>query len=191
MYEEDLTNLDDWIRRLKVEYDIFFTGNRKRPPDDLRGRVEKLVKRLAEATDLNSSQRFRYNTLLARFCVFRDRWRRIQQERESDAGSPGGPARSPQIDAHRCGRATAVQISISDPEIETDKVQRLYDELLRMRENHTKESRGIPYQQFAEYLAGQTQSIKKQYQCASVIFRIAVEEKTIKFTAKADNSSSG
>ena len=58
MYDEDLTNLEEWIRRLKIDYEIFFNGNRKKPPDDLRLRVERLVKRLAESTDMSFSQRF-------------------------------------------------------------------------------------------------------------------------------------
>src|SRR5512136_1666302 len=90
MYDEDLKNLEEWIRRLKIEYDIFFVGNRRKPPDELRQRVEKTVKRLAEATDMSLSQRFLYNTLIARFYVYRDHWRRTQQEHEStDDTLPG------------------------------------------------------------------------------------------------------
>ncbi|MBZ5497921.1 MAG: hypothetical protein LAP85_16070 [Acidobacteriia bacterium] len=191
MYDDDLTLLDESIRRLKVEYDIFFVGNRKRAPDDLRMRVEKLVKRLAEAVDMSFSQRFRYNTLIARFYVYRDLWRRTQQERESAEGLQDVPGPSSSSDTQADSSHRRVQISISDPKAEADKVRHLYDELLRMRGDHTKESPSISYQQFASYIANQTQGIKKKYQCASVTFRIALEEKTLKFTAKADNSASG
>src|SRR5213593_544172 len=82
MYEEDLTNLEDWIRRLKVEYTVFFNGHRKRPPEDLKLRVEKLVKKLSEAGSMAYSERFRYNTLVTRFYVLRDLWRRTLMSRE-------------------------------------------------------------------------------------------------------------
>lgn len=191
MYDEDLSDLDEWIRRLKVEYDIFFNGNRKRPPDDLRARVEKLVKRLAEASGMTFSQRFRYTTLISRFHVYRDLWRRTQQELESAEGSAGtSSARTSPFNLKRERLPEGVRVSISDPQAEAEKVQRLYDELLRMRKEHAKESPSISYQQFADYVATQTQGIKKKYQCASVVFRIALEEKAVKFTAKADNSSS-
>jgi hypothetical protein len=87
VYDEDLKHLEDGIRRLKIEYDIFFVGNRKKPPDELRMRVEKIAKRLAEATDMTISQRFLYNTLITRFYVYRDLWRRTQQEHESADGA--------------------------------------------------------------------------------------------------------
>lgn len=82
MYDDELNYLEDGLRRLKVEYDVFFNGHRKKPPDDLRMRVEKIVKKLSECPDMSFQQRFRYNTLIARFYIFRDLWRRTQQDRE-------------------------------------------------------------------------------------------------------------
>lgn len=193
MYDEDLTNLDEWIRRLKVEYDVFFNGNRRKPPDDLRGRVEKLVKKLSEVTDMNFSQRFRYTTLITRFYVLRDKWRRTQQSRESAGGisdvpRPRAPIPYPKTQAViDQGKA---EISICDPMADADKVRQLYDELLRLRHDHAKKPPDVSYEQFSEYIASQTRSIKKKCKCASVTFRIALEEKSIKFTAKADNNSS-
>jgi hypothetical protein len=58
-----------------------------------------------------------------------------------------------------------------------------------MKGGHAKESPGISYQQFAEYIANQTRGIKTKCQCSSVTFRIALEEQNIKFTATADKGS--
>ena len=193
MCDEDLTNLDEWIRRLKIEYEIFFNGNRKKPPDDLRMRVERLVKRLAETTDMSLSQRFRYNTLISRFYVYRDLWRRNQQDQESAERHGRDPAPSVKTaspNAQKSLLPPGVQISIGNPETEGEKVRQLYDELLRMKGGNAGGTPPIPYKQFAEYIRSKTQSIKKKYQCASVLFRIALEEEAVKFTAKADNGPS-
>jgi len=193
VYDEDLKHLEEWIRRLKIEYDIFFIGNRKKPPDDLRMRIEKLVKRLSEVGDMSISQRFLYNTLIARFYVHRDLWRRTQQERESAEGTAGVPAPTKHTkppDQPETSMPRDVQVSISDPEVEAGSVRRLYDELLRMKGGHAKESPDISYRQFAAYVANQMRGIKTKHHCNSVTFRIALEDKTIKFMAKADNSSS-
>jgi len=189
-YDEDLTNLDEWIRRLKVEYDIFFIGNRRKPPDDLRLRVERGLKRLSEATDMSLPQRFRYNTLIARFYVFRDLWRRTQQEKESASGAQGGPV-SPALirNARSEEKSSEVQIMIADVCVEADKVRRLYDELLRMR-GSANDAPKVSFQQFEQYIAHQIRGIRKKCQCAGVTFRIALENKAIKFTAKANNGPS-
>ncbi len=192
-YDEDLTHLDEWVRRLKVEYEIFFNGHRKRPPEDLRLRVEKMVKRLAESGDMTFSQRFRYNTLIARYYVYRDLWRRTLQERES-AGAlqtepeNSEPATSKSNQANAGGHE--IQISIRDPKNETEKVHYLYDELVRMKGKHASGTPGISFEQFADYISNQTHTIKAKHACPSVRFRIALEQKTLRFTAKADQNTS-
>ena len=84
MYDEDLENLEEGLRRLKVEYHIFLSGSRKKPPDDLRIRVERIVKKLSESSDMSFSQRFRFSTLVTRYYVYKDLWRREVQNREMD-----------------------------------------------------------------------------------------------------------
>ena len=46
--DEQLTRLEDDIRRLRIEFDIFFNGGAKRPPYETKGRVETLLKRLGD-----------------------------------------------------------------------------------------------------------------------------------------------
>ena len=59
--DEQLTRLEEDIRRLRIEFDIFFNGAAKRPPYDTKGRVETLIKRLGDDRTLTYAQRFRYN----------------------------------------------------------------------------------------------------------------------------------
>ena len=80
--EEELKNMDEGLRRLKIEYHIFFNGGRKKPPEDLKLRVERLAKQLSERSDMTPTQRFRYTTLVTRYHTYRNLWRRTLQERE-------------------------------------------------------------------------------------------------------------
>ena len=61
--DELLTRLEDDIRRLKVEFDVYFNGAAKRPPYDTKMRVETLVKRLGDDRTLTFAQRYRYSSL--------------------------------------------------------------------------------------------------------------------------------
>ncbi|MBN1567320.1 MAG: hypothetical protein JXA73_05710 [Acidobacteria bacterium] len=186
MYDDDLSNLEDWIRRLKIEYHIFFTGNRKKPPEDLRMRVETLVKKLSESTDMNYTQRFRFSTLVTRFYVYRDLWRRTTQEREMDVISK--EAAVPKSDTSASSAkipAEAIRITISDPKTEEEKVRQLYDALIRIKSKESQQT-PISYQQFSKYIATQTQGIQKKHGCSKVAFTIALDENAIRFTATAE-----
>jgi len=187
MYDEDLANLEEWIRRLKIEYHIFFTGNRKKPPEDLKLRVEKLVKKLSECSDLSFSQRFRFNTLITRFYVYRDLWRRTQLEKEMGTGpKESTPPIANLSPGHAQAPVEKVCISIADPKAEEEKVRLLYDALLRTKKTESGET-PISYAQFAKYIASQTRGIREKYGCSAVAFTIALEEDAVRFTAAADS----
>jgi hypothetical protein len=187
VYDEDLKNLDEWLRRLRIEYHIFFSGNRKKPPDDMRMRVERLVKKLSECADMSCSQRFRFNTLITRYYVYRDLWRRTLQEREMGAELRKEAALlKTGIAPHPAGQVKeAVRISISDPKAEEEKVRMLYDALLRIKGPNAKET-PPSYRQFEKYIATQTCGIREKCGCSKVAFTIALEDDAIRFTAAAE-----
>src|SRR5213593_346663 len=80
--EDYLARLEEDIRRLKIEYDIYFNGGSKRPPYDTKMRVESHLKRLGDDRSLNFAQRYHYNALATRYASFREMWRRTMQGRE-------------------------------------------------------------------------------------------------------------
>jgi hypothetical protein len=81
--------MEEDIRRLKVEYDIYFSGGSKRPPYDTKLRVETQLKRLADDRSLSFAQRFHYNTLATRYNAFREVWRRTMKGREEGREEDG------------------------------------------------------------------------------------------------------
>ncbi|NWG12895.1 MAG: hypothetical protein HXY20_05090 [Acidobacteria bacterium] len=184
MYEEDLNNLEDWLRRLKVEYDIFFNGHRKKPPDDLKMRVERLVKKLSEAGDLSFQQRFRYNTLVARYCVFKDLWRRTLTERESAAEADDQPADRPAGARPEASPKPVVTVVISDPAAETQNVRKLYQSLVQMNKTCQPDSPTVSFERFASYLTRQTEELQKKYDCSCVVFTLAIQDDSVRFMAR-------
>ena len=74
--EKQLGKLEDDVRRLKIDFDIFFNGAVKRPPLEARARVESHIKRMMDNRSLSYAQRYKLNTLIARFTSYRELWRR-------------------------------------------------------------------------------------------------------------------
>src|SRR5512145_3287490 len=93
--DQELTILEDGIRRLKIEYEIFFNGGAKRLPYDLRWRVESLIKKYSDFGKMTFAQRFRYNTLVAKFQSYSDLWRRMVKSKEE-----GRPHLFPDLVSH-------------------------------------------------------------------------------------------
>jgi cation diffusion facilitator CzcD-associated flavoprotein CzcO len=74
--DQQLSRLEDDIRKLKIDFDIYFNGAVKRAPLEARARLDSYIKRLADNRSLSFSQRYHFNMLVARFTSYRELWRR-------------------------------------------------------------------------------------------------------------------
>ena len=74
--EQKLVKLEEDIRRLKIEFGIYFNGGTKRPPHESRGRVEAAIKRLADDRNLSYAQRYQFTSMVNQYTSYRELWRR-------------------------------------------------------------------------------------------------------------------
>ena len=74
--DQHLGRLEEDIRKLKIDFDIFFNGATKRAPLEARARLESRIKRIADNRNLSFAQRYYFHTLVARFTSYRELWRR-------------------------------------------------------------------------------------------------------------------
>ena len=74
--DQQLSRLEDDIRKLKIDFDIYFNGSAKRPPLESRARLEAYIKRVSDNRSLTYAQRYYFNTLVSRFTSYRELWRR-------------------------------------------------------------------------------------------------------------------
>lgn len=82
--DAQLARMEDDIRKLKIDFDIFFNGATKRPPLEARARLEAYIKRLSDNRSLTFAQRYYFNTLVARFTSYRELWRRTLKAKGLD-----------------------------------------------------------------------------------------------------------
>ena len=82
--DQQLARMEDDIRKLKVDFDIYFNGGSKRPPLEARARLDAFIKRLADNRNLSYSQRYLFNTLVSRFVSYRELWRRNLKAKGED-----------------------------------------------------------------------------------------------------------
>src|SRR5687768_15779007 len=79
--DQQLSRLEDDIRKLKIDFDIYFNGAVKRPPLESRARLESYIKRVADNRNLTYAQRYYFNTLVSRFTSYRELWRRTLKQK--------------------------------------------------------------------------------------------------------------
>jgi hypothetical protein len=181
--DEQLTRLEDDIRRLRIEFDIFFNGAAKRPPYDTKGRVETLLKRLGDDRTLTYAQRYRYTSLGARYNAFRELWRRTMQGRE-EGRDPASNAR-----AHvKKGAVETEPVSVvcGDAHKELDVVKSLYASLIEAKQRCGEVTEGFSFPKFHRLVAQKADGLKEKTGCERVRFSVSVEDGHVSFKAKPD-----
>ena len=181
--DEQLVRLEDDVRKLKVEFDIYFNGSSKRPPYDTKGRVETLIKRLADERQLTYAQRYQYNSIVARYTSFRDLWRRTVQDREEGRSGFAQRAKAKTEQETAPERATFV---CADAHTDVPTVKSLYDTLVEAKRQCGENVDDFSFAQFHRMLAQKTETLKERLGCERVRYSVQLEGGRVQFKAKAD-----
>jgi hypothetical protein len=178
--DEQLTRLEDDIRRLKIEFDIFFNGGSKRPPYDTKGRVDTIIQRLGDDRSLTFAQRYRYNSLAARYTTFRDLWRRTIQGRE-EGRDPASTIRA----GVKHEIIPSLTFICADATKDIEMVKSLFNALVEAKTKCGEQTADLSFPRFHRLIASKADSLKERLGCERVSFSVAVEEGRVSFKAKA------
>jgi hypothetical protein len=179
---EDLDKLDTTIRQLQVKWDLFFNGQEKKPPSDLQARVENLIRQYANSEIRNNGERFRYQSLSARYTTFNELWQKRLRAREEGKAfgmhgiraeqlpppRPAAPAPSPR--AEQPGPAPG-EIRVADAARDEDAVQQLYNRFVEER-MRAGEAHAPHFENFRDLIRQQTEKIRAEKGAQAVDFRL-------------------
>ena len=160
---EDLKILDAKIKQAKFEYAQFFLGHRPREPVLVRGEVQKIIAYWSNLPINNTANRFRLNSLCARYFTFRRQWdetnRKIEEGtyephnkramRRSGMTQNNAPVTQSTTDDDVCSAYLEARQACGQGEVDPSKVSALLEK--------------------------QRKAITEKYGCKDVKFRVVVE----------------
>jgi len=182
--DDQLTRLEEDIRRLKIEFDVFFNGASKRPPYDTKGRVETMIKRLGDDRTLSYAQRYRYGALASRYNAFRDLWRRTMQGRE-EGRDPVAAARA-QAKQQAVAGFQRTNFVCDDAHKDVELVKNLYSALVEAKKVCGEPIEDFSFPRFHRLIASQADGLKERLGCERVSFSIDVEGGHVSFKARGE-----
>jgi hypothetical protein len=202
--DEELNVLDSQLRRLKIEYEIFFSNPQKRPPTDIEWKVLALLRKFSDGGRMNFSQRYRYNEMAQRYAVYSDLWRKKSRIREEGYRRPQDAILSIQgvreekehepqhHPVYGVSHAAAAAAATSSPhftlhsvdQTEREQVERLYNTLVAAKKK-AGESVSGGLDSFTTFVQKKTEQIRKQYKCENVEYSVEITDGGVKLKAKA------
>ena len=190
--DEELTLLDSQLRRLKIEYEIFFSNPTKRPPTDIEWKVLALLRKFSDGGRMNFSQRYRYNEMAQRYAIYSDLWRKKVRIREEGYRRPQDALLSVQgvrpeehEQSHKIyGVHHDEPFVVTDVKAERDKVEKLFVALSDAKKKAGEKVSGS-LDSFSSFVQKKTQEIRKQYGCEQVEYSVDIADGKVKLTARA------
>ena len=179
--DEELSKLEDNLRRLRIAYESYFSGGLPRPPRDSAFRVESTLKRMSEGIgEFTLRQRFRFNQLQQKYMVYGGLWRkRLRDIEEGRARRPGAAAPVSLAEA----TDDLFRIVTESPEAESDKVNLLFDMFIEAKRQMGEPAPAIDRSIFADFVHKKTAEIRQKLNCTKVGFSVKFEDGRVKLKA--------
>ena len=182
--DEELSLLEDGIRKLKIEFDMYFGGGAKRPPYDAQWRVEATMKRLDGSRSMTFGQRFKLNGLTAKYGIFADMWRNKVKRREEGTSAPHGRRVDTAAPAPPPASSTGFRVQWQDPEQDQAKVDQLFSALISAKKQLGENADSINIDGFKRFVKNKTEQLKRDLKCQNVEYVVEVENGKVSLKAK-------
>jgi hypothetical protein len=171
-------------------------------------KVLSLIRKFSDGTRMSFSQRFKYNEMAQRYAVQSDLWRkkmrireegyrrpyeamlsvqgvRAGQEREAKHHPVYGLSRSAESGvAETAGSDRPFSVQCSGALAEREQVESLYLALSEAKRKLGEEVSGN-LESFATFVRKKTSEIRKEHNCAAVVYSVEVQDGQVKLKAKA------
>lgn len=198
--EEAIAQFDESLRRLKIQYDLFFAGVLKIPPAVDKKRLDDLVREIGKVRLRDNALRFRYTTLVSRYNQFQELWNRMMREREEGPldfrrrsqamSAPPPPPPPPDTVAPR--RETSgepdsyVRVTAAG---NGEEMQKLFRQVLDAQKQLGK-TNAMSIEQLAATVQKQAESLRAKYGVDTIAFRVETIDGKVKLKAKPTQENS-
>lgn len=170
-FKEELDDLEEALKKLRVEYEKYFAGLERREPTDAHDKIRAWMRRLKSQPTSNTARRFRINQLQATLITYESYWHRICRQIEE------GTYKRDRLRAQRL----VAQGAPSPPQAPSHQAAPP-DPLRELHASYQKAQREVGNRQpvsleaLARTVAKQTEIIKARYNCTHVEFKVAIKE---------------
>jgi hypothetical protein len=181
--EEELEELEIKLNRLKMEYEQYFMGNLRREPSILKGDVQKKIHQFLSQPPTRAREKFRFNTICARYQAYRQLWGRTIREMEAGTHKRFRFKEKLQQQEQAAGGPSPSRNRRKETQAPVPGVDQLYDVLCEARRRTGEGMSGLTPEKLADMVQRQTQQLRHKHGSAKIRFKVVIEGKRAKLRA--------
>lgn len=200
-FEEELKRIDSEIRKLKIQFDLYFTGANPKPPSDQRDALDRLIKKHQNGSK-TVADRFLYNAIVNKFNAYSELWTKTLRTREEGArvhplalraaqqaavagtGGSNGSAAAPHA-GNRRGRPSETDGVWRIPARRTDEtaLKKLYASFIAAKEQ-SGDGRKPTFDVFAREVQRHAAALRDKVDCDAIDFKIYCRDNKVSLKGK-------
>jgi len=201
--EDELRKIDNEIRKLKIEFDLYFIGANPKPPTDHRDAVDRQLKKHQATPMKNLGDRFLYNSLVNKFNAYSELWaksmrikeegvrvhplasRVAQHSAKAEFGGSNGAGPSA-VAARTNGRARSSDSGswrVPANREDAAALQDLYQNFIQAK-NRVGDAKKPTFEAFAREIARHAAALKGKADCDVIDFKIYCKDNKVSIKAK-------
>lgn len=199
--EEDLARIEEGTFKLQKDWDRFFSGQERKAPFEAKQRLDRLIRRYIGVEIRNNVERFRFQSLTARYNTLSDLWNRklraieegrplssmqLKHVREADEAivaraAPVAPQAQGSRSIETPGPARS-EIRLSTLRDDDGGVRDLYAQFKAARESVGEPE--VRFESFKKLISQQRARLLDEKDAVAVDFRVAVQDGKVALKAK-------
>ena len=199
--EEDLARIEEGTFKLQKDWDRFFSGQERKAPFEAKQRLDRLIRRYIGVEIRNNVERFRFQSLTARYNTLSDLWNRklraieegrplssMQLKHVRDAeeaivarAAPVAPQAQGSRGSETPGPARS-EIRLSTLRDDDGGVRDLYAQFKAARESVGEPE--VRFESFKKLISQQRARLLDEKDAVAVDFRVAVQDGKVALKAK-------
>jgi len=198
--EEDLVKIDEGIFKVQKEWERFFSGQERKAPYESKQRLDRLIRRYVGIEIRNNVERFRFQSLTAKYNTLSDMWNRklraieegrplssvqLKHVREAEAEGILSPAAVPHAPTGRTketARPARMEVRLSTLREDDQGVKELYEQFRAARASSGESE--VKFESFRKLIAQQRSRLLEEKDAVAVDFRVAVQDGKVALKAK-------
>lgn len=193
-----ITELQELIRQVKREYELWFNGVNPKPPHELRNKLDSHVRLLRHKLPKRTADQFRIGTVLQLYQTFVDFWDKSARKSEEGGLAPwmAQSRRSLLDDLQRSNEERQEQVKkperstylakITKPEEDVDEMRKVFNSYVAAKKKVGDDMGNADFDKFRAALVKQTKTLIDSGKANAVSYRVEIADGKVAIKAKGE-----
>lgn len=190
--------LQDLIRAVRREYDLWFAGTTKKPPHELRNKLDTHVRLLRAKLPKRTADQFKLATVLQQYQTFAEHWDKSQRKAEEGGLAPWmsishkNPLEELRAANEQRQEEAARPVAssyigrVAAPDQDVDEIRKVFNSFAAAKRKLGEAVPDADFDKFRAVIARQTKTLIDSGKAKAVAYRVEVQDGKVSIKAKAE-----